>query len=48
MTSNKQADTLMCNITVHRNAINLLYIPGHVTLRYVEVVPVAYVSDIIP
>ncbi len=27
-----QADTLICHTTMRRNAINLLYIPGHVTL----------------
>ncbi len=30
--SGKQVDTLICYTTMHRNAINFLYNPGHVTL----------------
>ncbi len=41
VTSSKQADTLICHTTMHRNSINFLYNPGHVSLWCLEVVPVA-------
>ncbi len=37
VTSSKQVDTLMCHTSMHRNPINFLYNPGHVTLWCVEV-----------
>ncbi len=40
--------TLICHTTMHRNAINVLNIPGHVTLWCLEVVPVVYASNVIP
>ncbi len=33
---------------MRRNAINFLYIPGHMALWCVEVGPVAYASDVVP
>ncbi len=41
VTSSKWADTLICHTRMHRNAINFLNNPVHVTLRYVKVDPVA-------
>ncbi len=35
-------------ITMRKNANHVLHIPGHVTLWCLEVVPVAYTSDVIP
>ncbi len=48
VTSSKQVDTLICHTTICRNAINVLYIPGHVTLWCLEVVPMVYASDVVP
>ncbi len=48
MTSSKREDTLICHITMHRNAINFLYIPGHVTIWCLEVVHMADAGDVVP
>ncbi len=40
VTSSKGVGTLICHTIMRRNSINLLYNPGHMTLRYLEVVPV--------
>ncbi len=48
VTSINWADTFICHTTVHRNVINVLYIPGHVMLWCVKVVPVVYAGDLIP
>ncbi len=40
--------TLICHTTMCRNAINLLYIPGHVTRWCLEAIPVVFASDVIP
>ncbi len=47
VTSSKPADTLICHATMCRNAINILYIPGHMTLWQMEVIPVVYTSDVV-
>ncbi len=47
VTSNKQVDTLICYSTMHRNAINFLYNPGHMTFWCLEVVQVVY-ARVIP
>ncbi len=44
MTSSKWVDTLVFHTTMHRNDINVLYNPVHVTLWCFEVVPVVYAS----
>ncbi len=48
MNSNKLADTLICHTITCRNAINVLHIPGHMILWCLEVVLVAYASDVVP
>ncbi len=40
--SSKWVDTLICHTTMHRNAINFLYNPCHITLWCLEVVPLVY------
>ncbi len=41
LTSSQRADTLICHTTMHRNPINFLYNPCHVTLWCVKVGTVA-------
>ncbi len=44
VTALKRVNTFICHTTMCRDVINFLYNPSHVTLWYLEVVPVVYVN----
>ncbi len=46
MTSSKRTDTLLCNATMRKNTFNFLYIPGHVTLWCLEIIPQKNTSEL--